>query len=572
MLPRHDVCSDDPRYLKHVFRDRDELAAASDLTASVESALAASSAVIVVCTPAAAKSDWVDREITAFRSIGGNERIFAALASGSLNEAYPLALLAGVPAHHLPLAADFRKKGDGFRLALLKLVAVLAGVGLDDLIRRDARRRRHRLLLIAAVAFCAIIAAGVLIWTMLQARAGEERERTRSLASVDYALTELRDRAKGAGSLGMRDAANDVAARYLMTTATMSDDELGASAKLLLARGEDSEARGDYVAAQRQFAAALTLTSRLVAARPNDTKRIFDHGQALYWVGFISWRLGASDRAEAAFTGYAAASADLLRIEPDKPSWLFERAYAADNLGMLALRRTKNVTRAAAFFNDELATYREIQRHRPTDVTVIKAMADTDGWLGDIARLRGDYLGAAAARQSQRVRLTALLLLDPRNAELRSAMIANQLAVARIAADSGALAVAVAQFDAGRAAAATLAETDPDDVSLRRKVRVFELFKARAWLVMPPPTRPSPAVIAAAIGDCAAERARAKNTELADFCTVLAARLAAATGDRGGRDALLALLTKTASSRRDALSERWGIDFAHEIEMARTAL
>lgn len=198
-------------------------------------------------------------------------------------------------------------------------------------------------------------------------------------------------------------------------------------------------------------------------------------------------------------------------------------------------------------------------------------MADTDGWLGDITRLRGDYPRATVARQSQRVRLTALLLLDPRNAKLRSVMIAYQLAVARIAADNGAFADAVAHFDAGRAAANKLAETDPDDVSLRRKVRVFELFKARAWLAMPPPARPSPAVIAAAIGDCPAERGRAKNTEFADFCTALAARLAAVTGNRGGRDALLALLAKTASSRRDALSERWSINFMLEIELARTA-
>ncbi|MEO7936626.1 MAG: toll/interleukin-1 receptor domain-containing protein, partial [Dokdonella sp.] len=50
-----------------VFRDRDELAAAASLSRSIEDALDASSALIVVCSPAAVASLFVDAEIAYFR-------------------------------------------------------------------------------------------------------------------------------------------------------------------------------------------------------------------------------------------------------------------------------------------------------------------------------------------------------------------------------------------------------------------------------------------------------------------------------------------------------------------------
>ena len=44
-----------------------------------------------------------------------------------------------VPAE--PIAADYRREGDGRRLAQLKLVAGLTGLKLNDLVRGENRRR-----------------------------------------------------------------------------------------------------------------------------------------------------------------------------------------------------------------------------------------------------------------------------------------------------------------------------------------------------------------------------------------------------------------------------------------------
>ncbi len=81
-----------PRRLTPIFRDREELPAAHDLSEEVRAALAASEALIVVCSPAAAASPWVAREIETFRALHPDRPILAALAEGEPADAFPTAL------------------------------------------------------------------------------------------------------------------------------------------------------------------------------------------------------------------------------------------------------------------------------------------------------------------------------------------------------------------------------------------------------------------------------------------------------------------------------------------------
>src|SRR5687767_3506923 len=104
------------------FRDRGDLSAATDLSAAVREAIALSSALLAVASPDAARSLWVEREIQLFRELHPGAPILVALVRGDPAESLPYALRS---AGSEPLAADFRKQGDGRRLAFLKLVAAL---------------------------------------------------------------------------------------------------------------------------------------------------------------------------------------------------------------------------------------------------------------------------------------------------------------------------------------------------------------------------------------------------------------------------------------------------------------
>jgi WD40 repeat protein len=142
----------------HIFRDRDESAAAQNLPVILQTALGASRYLIVICSSDAARSWWVNEEVRYFKSLGRKKRVFCLLVGGKpincvLPECFPPAVLHamdadGHPGEKLPepLAPDVRKEGDGKSRAFYKLVAGLLDVNFDDLWRRVMRQRLWRTL------------------------------------------------------------------------------------------------------------------------------------------------------------------------------------------------------------------------------------------------------------------------------------------------------------------------------------------------------------------------------------------------------------------------------------------
>ncbi|MGD9981897.1 MAG: TIR domain-containing protein [Hyphomonadaceae bacterium] len=140
-----------PARLHPIFRDRTDMSGGGDLTEKIHQALADSEALIVLCSPAAAASPWVNREVEQFCALGKEHRVFPVIAAG-------LDDVADVEQSFFPpalrgrglLAADLREVklptgkvvGDGKENGKLKLIAGLLGVGLNDLIQRERRRQR----------------------------------------------------------------------------------------------------------------------------------------------------------------------------------------------------------------------------------------------------------------------------------------------------------------------------------------------------------------------------------------------------------------------------------------------
>ena len=169
-----------PARLHPVFRDRDELASSTQLSASIESALAESEALVVVCSPAAARSPWVNAEIAWFRRHYPQRPVLAFVVAGDPGldprkhpeaAAFPTMLALASPDAPdgpcgEPLAADARPEADGFGSAFLKLAAGLLGVRYDELRRRD-QRRRQRVWTLAVTA--ALLLAALFAWLAWQA-------------------------------------------------------------------------------------------------------------------------------------------------------------------------------------------------------------------------------------------------------------------------------------------------------------------------------------------------------------------------------------------------------------------
>lgn len=201
-----------PARLIPVFRDRDELAATADLGSALRNALEASDHLVVIASPASARSKYVEEEIRRFKSVKGEARVFALIVGGEPyasampgreeEEAFPHALrfrlgedgqVSTTPAE--PIAADIRPGKDGRRLALLKIIAGITGLRLDDLVQREAQRRARRLTWIAAGASLGmLLTSGLAFYAnqqrvlAVQQRQLAEKEAAAARAATDYLI------------------------------------------------------------------------------------------------------------------------------------------------------------------------------------------------------------------------------------------------------------------------------------------------------------------------------------------------------------------------------------------------
>jgi WD40 repeat protein len=184
-----------PRRLFPIFRDRDELPSSAELGGVINHALLSSRYLIVVCSPQAAQSRWVNEEIRQFKALGRADRVLALIVDGEpnaadrLRECFPPALRwdeaadgASAPTPVEPIAADARREGDGEALARMKLVSGLLNVGLDELLRRERRRRiQRRIGWLAGISAVIAVATTSLI---VQRDHFRETERVRRLAQL----------------------------------------------------------------------------------------------------------------------------------------------------------------------------------------------------------------------------------------------------------------------------------------------------------------------------------------------------------------------------------------------------
>jgi len=199
-----------PPRLRPVFKDRENLAANASLRASVNDALAASSALIVVCSPNAEGSEWVEEEVVRFKAMHGEARVFPLIVAGApdaarrpgreAEECFPPAVRFQVgPDGALtdrraePIAADVRPGGDGRRLAKLKLVAGLLALDLDDLIQRDAQRRNRQLVAISAASVVGAVVMGGLAIAALVSRNEAREQRAQAEGLVEFMLGDLKE-------------------------------------------------------------------------------------------------------------------------------------------------------------------------------------------------------------------------------------------------------------------------------------------------------------------------------------------------------------------------------------------
>lgn len=429
-----------PKRFRPIFRDRTELAADADLGARIETALAQSAYLIVICSPRAAKSRWVDKEIAAFRALHGTSRIFSVIASdspaGSHLDCFPPALqyrgdhaIAGPE----PIAVDLRPGGDGRRIGRLKLLAGMLGVGLDELVRRDAQRRHRLLLGITCLALAGMAVMGALALTAYQARNEARRQQAHAETLIEFMLTDLRKKLEPRGNLEFMDGVGKEALKYYgaQTPGELDAASLARRARALRLMGEISVQRGDLDEALRSFEQASATTSEVLARSPHDGQRIFNHAQNVFWVGEIARQHGDMIKAETSFQRYRSLAEQLTAIDPANNDWREEVTYADTALGSLFLQNGRPKDAAAAF-ERSLAVMDDLAQRLPGDLNHQYEAGQGHAWLADALEKQARLQAARAHRETELTIYRQILVKDPTFRQAKFSTIVALDALARI--------------------------------------------------------------------------------------------------------------------------------------------
>ncbi|HYG30048.1 MAG TPA: toll/interleukin-1 receptor domain-containing protein [Allosphingosinicella sp.] len=460
-----------PQRLAPIFRDRDEMAASADLSETVRNALAESAALIVLCSPAAAQSLWVSEEIRIFRRLHPGAPVLGAIIAGEPPDCFPEPLLRtdreGL--RHEPLAPDFRSGADGQRLALMKLVAGATGVGLDDLVQRDASRRIRRVTAVTAVAVAAMLIMATLTVFAFAARQEAERQRTEVEGMIEFMLTDLREMLKGVGRLDALAAVNERAFDYYgrYALSDLSEDSQQRRARALLAIGEDELLQSRFDEAMRAFREAHPITASLLAAAPDDPARIYAHAQSEYWMGRFYEVREQWAHAEAYYRRYAAAARQLIALAPHERSSIMEMGFGAMNLGVVRLHGRGDANGAARLFGQAIHWFGRAAAAPAGDIDALREQANAYASLA-LAHYRRDRFGPALdAYRRQHAIALRIHSVDPANRDDLFRLAIAERAVALLSIRQGSGATGRALLEAAYQRSGQLVALDPANLEWR---------------------------------------------------------------------------------------------------------
>jgi WD40 repeat protein len=248
------------RWPPRVFRDQTNLAAVGDLTGEIRRALEASDSLVLLASPPAAASRWVDKEAETWLRSKPRERLFLALTEGTLEwddersdfdaartTALPPTLYGAFDAE--PLWVDFTAVREDrpfardplFLDGAATLAAAVRRADKDALIGEDVRQRRRARQLaggaIATVTLLAIVATIAAVYAFVQRDRAIDRARlalsrqfaAQAVAALDVDPERSVALAARAATTAPTDEADSALRRAIRTSRLRSIIEAGAS-------------------------------------------------------------------------------------------------------------------------------------------------------------------------------------------------------------------------------------------------------------------------------------------------------------------------------------------------------
>jgi len=502
-LMERDAAGTIHKTLRPIFHQGDDITAGDTLALA---ALDASHSLIVICSPASAKSHFVTEVVRLFKSRHPDRPIIPVIIGGKPGhpefECFPRSLKFKLDADGKltdetieVLAADAREEGDGKDSALARIVAGLLGRSSDEVFRHSERgfrgaerERRHRALTVRikrgldlgikggiAAAFVALIALASAFayfdYQKRQALAVIEALRTKfgaidtSRVSAPEAEQSVIDALTSIG----REASRDT--RYATALELIGARKFEEAEPLLEAVAEDK--KNLPVGHNKEAAEAFrNLASIAAISNPRKARGYYaeaaaldpDHVKGLFWSGWFQAEAGSFNEAEAAYRRV------IRKVKMGEDDQILYWAHLG--VGDICISRG-DLSAAIAQYQaaDELADH------------LIKADPDL-GWqgdlrvaysrIGDLLTAQGNLAEALKGYRKGLIITERLAKADPGNAVWQRDLVASYGRTGLVLARQGEATLARDAFYRGRAIVARLREQFADDAQLPKQLTAFD--------------------------------------------------------------------------------------------------
>ncbi len=492
-----------PSTLRPIFCDRDDFSAGHSLSDQTLAALAASRCLVVIGSPHAVASKYVNAEIRQFKALGGGQRIIPIIVDGEPNhperECFPPALrfkagsdgaLTDIPEE--PIAADARWKGDGKELALRKVVAGLLGLGLDEVVRRAEIDRRHRnkvwLSFAAAVVLLFLVAAvaspmAYLGWV------GKEQSEDKQLKAVNDDTKEI-EIEKLRGEAKIETLLAKLSSREQRITQNGLDTPKGQSVKaqIFIVLASAYQTLGNSEKSLELAKNASEILNGLIASEASEPRwrrflRVYyekltgvvqPSGLDLQNQLSIAYqKIGDSlfyrDRLAVARDWYDQSLQKALLVhnaEPSRVDWRSGLSRAYDKIGDVS-KQLGYLADARTSYEKSLAIRANLAEGDPDNAQVKRDLASVYDRIADILRLEGKLVQALETEERSRSIVADFLATDANN-DWRRNLALDDRKLADIHHDMGQLSVAFNSYRESLDITKQLNTQDPKNTVWRR--------------------------------------------------------------------------------------------------------
>jgi tetratricopeptide (TPR) repeat protein len=460
-----------PKRLGRVLRDRTDFSAGSSLDDKIEKALRESRYLIVICSPRAVGSWWVDKEIETFVAMGRPDRVLAVIVDGKPGgaggeECFPAALRGSEP-----LAADALL--DGKRDAALKLIAGTLGVEFDDLVQRDLRRRISRLRKIVALAVLLMAGfAGLAMYAERQ-REGAVRARHQAENLLGHLLFNLRDKLAPLGRLDILQDVQEGVDRYYVELGSQKRDagELRKEAVAHASKGNLLRARGDLVGALREYRESLAISGGLAASDSSATESRRDVFIGHNEVGNVLRMQGDLEGALREYREALGIGDRLAAANPGDADLQHDVSVSHESIGDV-LQALGDLEGALSEYRTSLAIVERLRSSNPEHAGWQRGAAVAHELIGDVLQARGDLPGALVEYGEDLAISERLAAADIQNAEWKRDVSISHVRIGDVLQARGDPEGALRAYGEALAVSERLVATDPSNADWQRDVAV----------------------------------------------------------------------------------------------------